>query len=58
MRPRIADTLKTMGYEGSVEEFRAALAEIKAEHYPQFTIDNRPTPAMRPERTACTSGSG
>ncbi len=22
-----------------VEEFRAALTEIKAEHYPQFTID-------------------
>jgi hypothetical protein len=25
MRPRVADTLKTMGYTGTVEEFRYAL---------------------------------
>ena len=37
MRPRHADILKDFGCEASVEEFRTALAEIKAEHFPQFT---------------------
>src|SRR3954469_138940 len=37
MRPRIADTLKEMGYSGDVTEFRRALAEVKAESYPEFT---------------------
>src|SRR4051812_41227977 len=39
MRPRIADTLREMGYTGDVDEFRRALAEVKAEAYPQFSID-------------------
>lgn len=29
--------LKDMGYEGTVEEFRAALTKIKAEHFVDFT---------------------
>jgi len=37
MRPRHADTLKSMGFEGSVEVFRAALAGIKAEHFADIT---------------------
>ena len=37
MRPRHADVLKEPGYEGSVEEFRGALAAVKAEAYPDTT---------------------
>jgi hypothetical protein len=37
MRPRHADILKDLDCEASVEEFRRTLAEIKAEHFPQFT---------------------
>jgi len=37
MRLRHADMLKDMGYEGTVEEFRAALTKIKAEHFVDFT---------------------
>jgi hypothetical protein len=39
MRPRIADTLKSYGYEGSVEEFRTALAEVKAKHFAEWSMD-------------------
>jgi hypothetical protein len=28
-----------MGYQGTVEEFRAALAEVKAEHFANWSID-------------------
>ena len=35
--PRHADTLKELGFAGSVEEFRAALVEIKAEAFPDMT---------------------
>jgi hypothetical protein len=35
--PRHADVLKDYGFQGSVEEFRAALAEIKAEHFADIT---------------------
>lgn len=31
MKPRVADTLKQMGCEATVEEFRTALVETKAE---------------------------
>jgi hypothetical protein len=37
MKARIADTLRSLGYDGNVEDFRAALAEIKAERYPDMT---------------------
>jgi hypothetical protein len=37
MKPRVANTLKEFGCEASVEEFRTALAEVKAEHYPDMT---------------------
>jgi hypothetical protein len=39
MRPQHADTLKEMGFTGTVEEFRAALTEVKSGRYPQLTID-------------------
>jgi hypothetical protein len=39
MRPRIADTLKEFGYTGTVENFRTALIEIKAEHFADWSID-------------------
>jgi hypothetical protein len=39
MKPRVADTLKSFGYEGTVEEFRTALAEVKAEHFGEWFID-------------------
>ena len=35
--PRHAHVLKDYGFQGSVEEFRAALAEIKAEHFADIT---------------------
>ena len=37
MRPRHADVLKDSGFAGSLEEFRATLAEVKAEAYPDVT---------------------
>jgi len=40
MRPRIADTLKTMDYAGTVEEFGTALAEVKAEKFAAWSLDN------------------
>jgi hypothetical protein len=39
MRPRIADTLKSFGCEANVEDFRCVLAEIKAEHFADWSID-------------------
>jgi hypothetical protein len=39
MKKRIADTLKEFGYTGTVEDFRTALADIKAEHFPGWSID-------------------
>lgn len=36
-RPRIADTLKEMGCTATVEEFRQAVAEIKAADYADYT---------------------
>ena len=36
-RPKHAEVLKAMGYEGPVEEFREVLAAIKAELYPDMT---------------------
>lgn len=37
MRPRVANTLKEFGCEASVEEFRQALVEAKAELYPDWS---------------------
>lgn len=37
MRPRIADTLKSFGCTASVEEFRSAVAAVKAELYADWT---------------------
>ncbi len=37
MRPRIAETLKEFGYTGTVEDFRQAIADIKAADYSDFT---------------------
>jgi hypothetical protein len=37
MRPRIADQLKSFGCEATPEEFRSALADIKASDYADFT---------------------
>jgi hypothetical protein len=39
MKKRIADSLKEFGFAGTVEEFRAALIEIKAEHFAGWSID-------------------
>ena len=39
MKPRVADTLKESGYTGTVEEFRTALAEVKAGHFASWSID-------------------
>lgn len=39
MKPRVADTLKSFGCEASVEEFRRVLAEVKAEHFADWSID-------------------
>lgn len=39
MKTRHADTLRTMGYQGTVEEFRRALAEVKAEKFAGWSID-------------------
>lgn len=35
--PRHADVLRESGYQGDVETFRRALAEVKAELYPDIT---------------------
>ncbi len=37
MRPRHADVLREMGFEGTVEEFRGTLAAVKAELFPGLT---------------------
>ena len=37
MRPRHADVLKSMGFEGSLDDFRSALAEVKSEHFGDVT---------------------
>lgn len=37
MRPRHADTLKTFGFEGEVNEFRSALLAVKNEHFAGLT---------------------
>jgi hypothetical protein len=37
MKKRIADNLKEFGYEGTVDEFRTALAEVKAELFPGWS---------------------
>lgn len=37
MKPRVADTLKGFGCEASVEDFRTALAEVKAEMFPGWS---------------------
>lgn len=39
MRPRVADTLKMMGYAGTVAEFRTVLAEVKAEKFAEWSTD-------------------
>lgn len=39
MKPRVADTLKQFGCEASVEEFRRVLAEVKAKHFADWSID-------------------
>ncbi len=39
MKKRIADSLKEFGFTGSVEDFRTALTEIKAEHFANWSID-------------------
>jgi hypothetical protein len=39
MKARVADTLKNFGYSGPVEEFRAALTAIKADHFAGWSID-------------------
>jgi hypothetical protein len=36
-QPRHADVLKEMGFAGDLETFRAALAEVKAEAFPDVT---------------------
>lgn len=38
-KPRVADQLKEMGCEASVEEFRRVLVDAKNELFPQFSID-------------------
>ena len=37
MRPRHADVLKDMGFEGTVDEFREALAAVKSESFASIT---------------------
>ena len=39
MKKRVADSLKELGFTGSVEEFRAALVAVKAEHFANWSID-------------------
>ncbi len=39
MRPRIAETLKELGFAGTVEDFRTALVEVKAEQFAGWSID-------------------
>lgn len=36
-RPRHAETLKAMGYDGDVDDFRRTLAAVKADLYPEMT---------------------
>lgn len=37
MKPRVAETLKSFGCEASVEDFRTALTETKAELFPDWS---------------------
>ena len=37
MKPRVANTLKEFGCEASVEDFRQALADVKAELFPDWS---------------------
>lgn len=37
MKPRVADTLKSFGCEASVDEFRTALVEVKADLFPDWS---------------------
>jgi hypothetical protein len=37
MKPRVADTLKEFGYTGTVEDFRTALTDVKAELFPDWS---------------------
>jgi hypothetical protein len=37
MKPRVADTLKSFGCGASVDEFRTALVEVKAELFPDWS---------------------
>ena len=39
MKKRVADSLREMGCGASVEEFRTVLAEVKAEHFADWSID-------------------
>jgi lipoate-protein ligase A len=39
MKKRITDSLKEFGYQGTIEDFRTALIEIKAEHFGDWSID-------------------
>ncbi len=40
MRPRHADLLKDMGYEGTVDAFRETLIAVKSEKYPGMTDED------------------
>jgi hypothetical protein len=39
MKKRVADSLKEFGFTGTVAEFRAALVAVKAERFPDWSID-------------------
>lgn len=40
MRPRHADVLKELGYDGQLETFRETLAAVKAESFPGITDED------------------
>lgn len=40
MRKRVSEQLAEMGYTGTIEEFRRALAEVKQKRYPGWTDEN------------------
>lgn len=39
MRPRHADTLRQMGYDGELSLFRRTLLEVKRELFPDLSVD-------------------
>lgn len=39
MKKRVADSLRELGCGASVEDFRRVLAEVKAESFPDWSID-------------------